>query len=104
MWKRTNQRPRNNVLKKYDGLSLYDIYMKKRYTIDDEDTWYVNKYGYALIGKPDHPYGTPTDHAYFLIHDDLFDRILATEQNTDIALKVTPKDVLFSSINESSKY
>ena len=33
-------------------------------------------YGYALIGNPDNPAVTSTDHGYFGIHDDLFDIIL----------------------------
>ena len=36
----------------------------------------------------DHLDGTSTDHEYFCIHDDLFDRILETDQNSDIILKV----------------
>ena len=48
----------HSFLSKYGGLYLYDIDMNNRYKIDD---WYirlVKKYVYALIGKPDHPYGT----------------------------------------------
>ena len=67
-------------LENYCGLSLYDIYIEKRYTIDNEDLHFVKKDGYYLIGNPDNPDGGSTDHAYFLIHDDLFDRILETDQ------------------------
>ena len=52
-------------------------------------------YGYALIGNPDHPYGTSTDHEYYCIHDDFFYRILETDQNPDIILKVTHKETSF---------
>ena len=61
---------------KYGGLSLYDIYMEKRYSIDDNEINFVKGDGYALIGNPYHPDGSSTDHEYFCIHDDLFDRIL----------------------------
>ena len=50
--------------------------MEKRYSIDDKEIHFVKGDGYALIGNPDHPDGSSTDHEYFCIHDDLFDRIL----------------------------
>ena len=49
-------------LEKYCGLYLYDVYLKKRYTIYHEDIYFVHKYGYALSGDPDQPYRTSTDH------------------------------------------
>ena len=58
---------------------------------------------YTLIDNLDNPYGTSTNHKYFLIHDDFFDRILATDQNNDIWLNIIPKYVLFKSINDISK-
>ena len=63
----------------------------KRYSIDDEDINFIKVYVFALIGNTDHPYGTSTDHEYFCIHDDLFDIILETDHNSDIALKVIHK-------------
>ena len=51
--------------------SLHDIDFEKRYSIDDEGTQFLKGYGYALIGNPDHPDGTSTDHEYFFIHDKL---------------------------------
>ena len=84
---------------KYGGLYLYDIDTEKRYSIDDEEFRFVKLDQYALIGNPDHPDGTSTDHAYYCIHDDLFDRILETEHNYDIKLKVIHKETSFSSIN-----
>ena len=71
---------------KYGVISLYDIYFGKRYSIDDEDIHFVKGDIYALIGNPDHPDGISTDHEYFCIHDDLFDRILETDKNSDIIL------------------
>ena len=47
---------------KYGGLYIYDNDFGKRYFIDDEDIHFVKGYGYALIGNPDYPDGTSTDH------------------------------------------
>ena len=69
------------LLDKYGELYLYDIDTDRRYTIDDEYINFVRGYRYDLIGNPDNSYGTSTDHEYFFIHDDLFGRILETEQN-----------------------
>ena len=54
---------------------------------------------YALIGNPDHPDGSSTDHKYFCIRDDLFDRILETNQDSNITLKVIHKETSLLSIN-----
>ena len=89
---------------KYGGLSLYDIDFGEIYSIDDEDTHFVKGDRYALIGNPDHPSGTSTDNEYFCIHDDLFDRILETDQNSNIILKVVHKKTSFLSINYNSTY
>ena len=64
--------PKNltHILAKYGVLSLYYIDFDKRYSIDDGEIHFVKGYGYALIGYPDHPYGTSTDHEYFFIHDE----------------------------------
>ena len=79
--KKNYQITRTRFLEKYGGLSLYYIDFEKRYPIDDEYIHFVKGYGYALIGNPDHPFGTSTDHEYLCIHDNLFDRILETEHN-----------------------
>ena len=71
-----DQRYRTCFLAKYGGISLYDIDMEKRYSIDDKEIHVSKGDGYALIGNPDHLDGSSTDHEYFCIHDDLFDRIL----------------------------
>ena len=96
--KKDDQRSRTRFLAKYGGLYLYDIDMEKRYSIDDKEIHFVKGDGYALIGNLDHLYGTSTDHEYFCIHDDLFDRILETDQNYNIILKVIHKEPTFSSI------
>ena len=102
--KKQDQISRTFFLKKYGGLSLYDIDIEKWYKIDDEDIHFGNKHGYNLIGNPDHPDGTSTDHEYFIIHDDLFERILETNKNSDIVLKVISKDVSLPSIKNISTY
>ena len=63
-------------MEKYGGLSFYDIDMEKIYFIDDKETNFVKVDKYALIGNPYHSDGTSTDHEYYCIHDDLFDKIL----------------------------
>ena len=102
--KKNDQRACTWFLEKYGGLSLCDIYLGKRYYIDDEDIQFVRGDGYALIGNPDHPDGTWTDNEYFCIHDDLFDKILETDQNFDITLNLIHKEPSFSSINDNSTY
>ena len=100
--KKNDQRSCTHFLAKYGGLSLYDIDFGKIYSIDDEDIHFVNGYGYALIGNLDHTDGTSTDHEYFCIYDDLFDRILETNQNYYIILMVIHKEPSFSSIDDNS--
>ena len=99
--KKYDQISRTPFLAKYGGLSLYDIDTEKRYCIDDKGVHFVKGDRYALIGNPYHSYGTSTDHEYFCIHDDFFDRILETDHNSDITLKVIHKDPTFLSINDN---
>ena len=96
LMKKDDQRSWTCFLAKYGGIYLYDIDMEKRYYIDDKEIHFVKGDGYALIGNPDHPDGTSTDHKYFCIYEDLFDRILETYHNSDIILKVIHKDPTFS--------
>ena len=86
--KKNYQRTRTCFLAKYGGLSLYKIDTEKRYSIDDKEIHFVKGDGYALIGNPDNPDGSSTDHEYFCIHENLFDRILETDQDYDITLNV----------------
>ena len=60
---------------------------------------FVKGEGYALIGNPDFPDGSLTDHEYFCIHEDLFDRILATEKDSDITLNLIHRETSLTSIN-----
>ena len=94
--KKNDQRPHTRFLEKYGGLSIYDIYFEKVYSIDDKVVYFVKGYGYALIGHPDHPDVPSTYHKYFCIHDDLFDIILETDHDYDIILKLIHKERPFS--------
>ena len=100
--KKTYQRSHTWFLEKYSCISIYDIDLKTRYTIDYEDICFVNKYVCALIGNPDHPNGTSKDNKYFFIHSDLFSRILATNHNDNISLKNFPKNNPLPSTNDIS--
>ena len=102
--KKNYQRTRTPFLAKYGGLSIYDTNFEKRYSIDDKGLNLVMGDRYALIGNPDHPDGISTDHKYFCIYDDLFDRILETGQNSDIILKLIHKEPSFSSMNYNRSY
>ena len=83
-------------MEKYGGTPLYDIDIENRYTIDDEEIHFVKKYVYVLIGNPENTYVTSTDHEYFLIHDDLFDRVLETDHNSYDVVQRKTQDVPFS--------
>ena len=50
-----------------------------RYSVDDEYIHFVKGDVYDLIVNLDHPDVTSTDHEYFYIHDDLFNRNLETD-------------------------
>ena len=102
--KENHRRTCTRFLAKYGRLFIYDIPFEKIQSVDDEAIHFVKRYVYTLIGKPDHIYGTLTDHEYSFIHDDLFDRILATDQNPDILLKLIHKDVTLTSSNDNSAY
>ena len=62
-------------LAKYVSLALYDEYMEKRFIIDHEQLEYDKNVVWNLIGITEKPDGTLSDHEYFCIYDDLFDRI-----------------------------
>ena len=97
--KKYDQRYCNRFLSKYGGLSLYYIDTEKRYSIDEKEMHLVKGEIYALIGNPDFTDGSSTDHEYFCIHEDLFDRILATEQDSDITLNLFHRDTSLPYIN-----
>ena len=96
---KNDQRTRTCLLAKYGGLSLYCIVFGERCSINDKGVHFIKGDRYALIGNPNHPDGTSSYHEYSCIHDDLIDRILETDQNSDIILKVIHKELSFLSIN-----
>ena len=100
--KKNDQRTRNRFLAKHREISLYGIDFGNRYSINDEKTYFVQGDRYVLIGNPDHPDGTSTDHEYSCIHDDFFDIILETDHTSNIIVKVIHKEPSFSSINDNS--
>ena len=97
--KKDYQRYRARFLDKYEGLSLYDIDTEKRYSNDEKEMLFLKGEGYALIGNPYFPDGSSTDHEYFRIHEDLFDRILATDQDSDISLNLIHRETSLPYIN-----
>ena len=97
--KKDDQKYRTRFLAKYGGLYLYDIDTEKRYSIDEKEMHFVKGEGYALIGNPDFPDGSSTDHEYFCINEYLFDRILETEQDSDITLNLIHIKTSLPSIN-----
>ena len=72
---------------KYGSLALYDVDMEKRFIIDHEQLKFDKTDGWNLIGIPEKEYGTLSDHEYFCIHDDLFDRIKSTHQDQNVLWK-----------------
>ena len=71
-------------LEKYGSLDLYDEDLEKIFIIDHEKLQFDKTDGWNLIGIPEKEYGTLSDHDYFCIHDDLFDRIESTHQDINI--------------------
>ena len=71
-------------LKKCGSLDLYDEDLDKRFIIGHKQLQFDKNSGWTLIEIPDKPDGTFSDHEYFCIHDDLFDRIQSTSQDRNI--------------------
>ena len=74
-------------LAKYGSLALYDEDLKKRFIIDHEKLEFDKNLVWNLIGIPEKPDGTFSDHEYFCIYDDLFDRTQSTHQDINIMWK-----------------
>ena len=72
---------------KYVILDLCDEDLKKRIIIGHEHLEFIKNAGWNLIGIPEKPDGTLSDHEYFCIHDDLFDKIKSTHQDRNIMWK-----------------
>ena len=82
-----SQLSKATFLAKYGSLALYDENMEKRFIIDHKKLQSDKTDGWTLIGIPEKEDGTLSDHDYFCIHDDLFDRIKSTHQNRNILWK-----------------
>ena len=85
-WEKTHIKNKSQVSKtmflaKYGSLDLYDEDLEKRFIIDHEQLEFYKTDGWTLIGISEKEDGTFSDHEYFCIHDDLFDRIISTDQD-----------------------
>ena len=78
--KNKSQVPRATFLAKYGSLTQHDEDTEERKIIDHEILEFNKTDGWHLIRIPDKEYGTLSDHEYFCIHADLFDRIQSTHQ------------------------
>ena len=58
--------------------------MEEIFIIDHEQLQFYKTDGWTLIGIPEKEDGTLSDHEYFFIHDDIFDRIQSTHQDRNI--------------------
>ena len=74
---------------KYGSLALYDEYLEKIFIIDHEQLKFDKTDGRTLIGTSDKKDGSLSDHEYFCIHDDMFDRIKSTDQDQNVLWKVS---------------
>ena len=75
-------------LGKYGNLSLYDEYLKEIVIVDHEEIQFDTNYGWNLIRIPEEPFGYLSGNEFFLIHDDLFNRIKSTNRENNISLKI----------------
>ena len=82
-------------IEKYGSLDLYDEDTGKIFIIDHEQLKFDKTDGLTLIGIPEKGDGSLSDHEYFCIHDDLFDRIQSTHQYQSFLWKFS-----FDELNE----
>ena len=71
----------------YGSPDLYDEDLEKRFIIVHKQLESDKNTGWTLIGIPEKPDGNFSDHEYFCIHDDLFDRVQSTHQDRNIMWK-----------------
>ena len=84
---------------KYFSLALYDEDLKKRFIIDHELLQFDKNDGWTLIEISEKPDWTFSDHEYYCIHDDIFDRIQSANQDRNIIYKFIPNEP-----NENESY
>ena len=94
-YKNKSQVSKTTFLEKYGSLALSDEDMKKRFIIDHEQLELDKTDGWTLIGIPEKEDGTLSEHEYFCMHDDLFDRIQSTYQDQMFLWKFS-----FNELNE----
>ena len=99
-WEKTHIKNKSQVSKtmfpsKSRSLDLYDEDLEKRFIIDHEQLEFDKTDGWTLIGIPENEYGSLSDHDYFCIHDDLFDRTKSTHQDQIFLWKFS-----FNELNE----
>ena len=82
--KRKIQLLRTMFLENHGSLDIYDEDLKEIFIIDHKKLQFNKISGWAIIGIPEEPDGTLSNHEYFCIHDDLFDRIQSTYQDRNI--------------------
>ena len=85
--KSKSQVSKATFLSKYGSLDIYDENLKYIFIIDHEKLQYDKTDEWTLIGIPEKEDGNLSDHEYFCIHVDLFDRIQSTHQNINILWK-----------------
>ena len=79
--KNKSQVSKTMFLSKKGSLYLNDEDIEKRFIIDHEQLQFDKTDGWTLIGIPEKEDASFSDHEYFCIHDDLFDRIQSTHQD-----------------------
>ena len=92
--KNKSQVSKTMFLEKYGSLALYDEDMEKRFIIHHEQLEFVKNYGWNLIGIPEKEDGSLSDHEYFCIHYDLFDRIKSTDQYQNFLWKFSYIEII----------
>ena len=91
--KNKSQVSKTMFLAKYGSLDLYDEDLEKSFIIYYEQLEFDITDGWTLIGITDKEDGTLSDHEYFCIHDDLFDRIKSTHQDQNFLWKFSYNEI-----------
>ena len=83
----------------YGSMSLYVEDLEKRFIIEHEQLKFDKNDGWTLIEISEKPDWTFSDHEYYCIHDDIFDRIQSANQDRNIIYKFIPNEP-----NENESY
>ena len=79
--KKKSQVSKATFLAKCGSLVLYDEDLRKIIFVDHEQLQFDKTVELTLIGIPEKEDGTLSNHEYFCIHDDRFDRIQSSHQD-----------------------